>query len=477
MNEKIVQMVKLAIENGTISQKHRELIFSKAREVGEDPDLVELYLDNELAKQSASHVVTSKDAKSLKKCPHCGAVIEDVYMKCPECGYVFSGLSANTCLKQLGDELKSANSLKRKRQIIESVAVPNNKEDLLDFLLMLKPLIMDNKDPLSKAYFVKYAECVSRSQQFFKSDKDFSEYVDLYRRVLSQRTKAKIKRNVAIIIALILLACVLVAPTMLAKKRYLDNVAKFQSAISERNISDMKSSIHDIILTPSKYVSKYNLSDISDMLKDELNKVADENKDSRLADSLIMLIYRLPEQVRFKSKGENWECVRAVAEMNYDRNENDEYYRVLGLFDNDYSNDQITLQYALINDVKDALLRGSKKYAYQQANRAYQFLDDYPVDIQESVYEMLVGMIEKTDKYPAFGYFLGEGRKIVGFLSPSLSDSGLEIGDVLIDKEDALKSERMAAALEGKKFKHTFLRGRDTVKVSLPYLLFDKWDQ
>ena len=53
MNEKIMQMVKLAIENGTISQKHRDLILKKAREVGEDPDLVELYLDNELAKQSA----------------------------------------------------------------------------------------------------------------------------------------------------------------------------------------------------------------------------------------------------------------------------------------------------------------------------------------------------------------------------------------------------------------------------------------
>ena len=46
MNEKIVEMVKLAIENGAVSQKHRDLILNKAKEVGEDPDLVEIYLDN-----------------------------------------------------------------------------------------------------------------------------------------------------------------------------------------------------------------------------------------------------------------------------------------------------------------------------------------------------------------------------------------------------------------------------------------------
>ncbi len=34
MNEKIVEMVKLAIENGAVSQKHRNLILNKAKEVG-----------------------------------------------------------------------------------------------------------------------------------------------------------------------------------------------------------------------------------------------------------------------------------------------------------------------------------------------------------------------------------------------------------------------------------------------------------
>ncbi len=476
MNEKIMQMVKLAIENGTISQKHRDLILKKAREVGEDPDLVELYLDNELAKQSAPHVVTSQEAKGLKKCPHCGAVIEDVCMKCPECGYVFSGLSANAYLKQLGDELKSASSQKRKRQIIESVAVPNNKEDLLDFLLMLKPLITDKKDPLSKAYFVKFAECVSRGQHFFRNDKDFSEYIDLYDKLLAQRRKAKVKWCIAFVAIACLLAGFLLVPPFIAKKRYLDNVTKFRNAIAERNIPEMESSIRDILHTPASYEAKYNLSDISDMLKDELHKVADENKDSRLADSLIMLVYRLPREDRFKSKGENWDCVRAVAGMNYDRNENEEYYRVISLFDNDYPDDQTALQYILINDVKDALLRGSKKYAYQLADRAYQFFDGYPAEIQDAEYDLLVDIIEKTARYPLFGYFLGEGRKIVGFQSPVLSESGVEIGDVLIDNEEALKSERMAAAMEGRKFKHTFLRGGDTVRVSLPYLLFDNWN-
>jgi hypothetical protein len=49
MNAEIEKLIKLAIADGTITEKEKEIIFRKAEKLGEDIDEVELILNGELA--------------------------------------------------------------------------------------------------------------------------------------------------------------------------------------------------------------------------------------------------------------------------------------------------------------------------------------------------------------------------------------------------------------------------------------------
>ena len=143
---------QLAIENGAVSQKHRDLILNKAKEVGEDPDLVEIYLDNELAKLSDSKTSVSKDTKGVKTCPHCGATITDTMLSCPECGFVFqrenkASEDVNAKIEELQkrlddaalprvDEYDDDAPIKRMVMVVRSFSLPYTNVNLTHFCII-----------------------------------------------------------------------------------------------------------------------------------------------------------------------------------------------------------------------------------------------------------------------------------------------------------------------------------------------------
>ena len=77
MHPEIEKLIDLAIADGQIKDKERNVIFKKAAELGVDFDEVEMILDGRLHQLQASQTKSSKEKNgNIKTCPACGAHVK-----------------------------------------------------------------------------------------------------------------------------------------------------------------------------------------------------------------------------------------------------------------------------------------------------------------------------------------------------------------------------------------------------------------
>ncbi len=181
-NEQIENLINLALADGELTEKEKQILFKKAEAAGIDLDEFEMVLDAKLfEKQQAMKAATpsvaapkSNKEGDIKKCPSCGAPVQSFTAKCSDCGHEFSNIEANTSIQKLFKMLDDAESQrddkvtaggiigglfknsigggalsnalgggsktdKRKREIISSFPVPNTKDDILEFLSLSFP--------------------------------------------------------------------------------------------------------------------------------------------------------------------------------------------------------------------------------------------------------------------------------------------------------------------------------------------------
>lgn len=191
MNPEIEKLIKLAVADGVLTEKEKEIILKKAVALGEDKDEVELIIDGELALlnnqnfKQKEETISNKDTE-IKKCPACGAFVGALQLKCSDCGYDFNKESDsnkqirdfiqelqnqllaidNEKIKFLGKEtlLSVANPTgfnNKKAQVIYTFTLPNTKESLIQLLIFAYSnyeAITDNalaRNPLKKLGFRK----------------------------------------------------------------------------------------------------------------------------------------------------------------------------------------------------------------------------------------------------------------------------------------------------------------------------------
>jgi hypothetical protein len=154
MNTELEKMIRYATEDGSITDKEREIIIRKAQEMGADIDEVEIMLESELAKHRKVEEVpkpaVQKPKEKVRKCPNCGATVTESMQYCPECGYSFS-LQSETSediqkrIEHLQEMLENVDKEQRsiwevgliptrKASIISTFTMPTTKEGLLQFL-------------------------------------------------------------------------------------------------------------------------------------------------------------------------------------------------------------------------------------------------------------------------------------------------------------------------------------------------------
>ena len=198
-NEQIENLINLALADGELTEKEKQVLYKKAEAAGIDLDEFEMVLDAKLfeKQQSDKQNATSASVASnpsapksdkygdVKKCPSCGAIVQSFSGKCSDCGYEFRDIQSDMTINKLfealmeadnipkdqfkelsnnsgglgnfmgmGDLMSHSNRMKdeqrleklekehkekihaRKIQIISNFPVPNTKEPLLEFLTL-----------------------------------------------------------------------------------------------------------------------------------------------------------------------------------------------------------------------------------------------------------------------------------------------------------------------------------------------------
>lgn len=206
-NEQVEKLIELALADGELTEKEKQVLFKKAEAEGIDLDEFEMVLDAKLfernqAKTSSPPVSAPKSDKygDVKKCPSCGSIVQSFSGKCSDCGYEFRDIQSDATINKLFEALMEADNIpkdqfreihtgdmggilggimgnsyaaldkqkneerlkkheqlhkekihSRKVQIITSFPIPNTKEPLLEFLT----LGISKATPIKKGFFSK----------------------------------------------------------------------------------------------------------------------------------------------------------------------------------------------------------------------------------------------------------------------------------------------------------------------------------
>jgi hypothetical protein len=134
MQLEIEKLIDLAIADGQITDKERNVILRKAAEFGVDPDEVEMILDAKLHKMEASKPKRSEKVGTIKTCPSCGAFIKGTSLACDACGLEFSNTNSNSSFLELEGKLLDAKGTKERVRIVSDHPIPNDKETLFALL-------------------------------------------------------------------------------------------------------------------------------------------------------------------------------------------------------------------------------------------------------------------------------------------------------------------------------------------------------
>lgn len=233
-NDQIENLINLAITDGELTEKEKQVLFKKAEAAGIDLDEFEMVLDARLYdKQQTLKVVTPSVAApksdkfgDVKKCPACGAIVQSFQTHCADCANEFSNVEANVSIGKLFEMINACENerkvedisivsavgsvfaklygigggdkiLEKKKSIISGFPVPNTKNDILEFLSTAIPNAKqkgnfftreqpENKshNDLAPTWFSKCEQIVMKAKFSMKEDKKVLEEIMLYAKEL-----------------------------------------------------------------------------------------------------------------------------------------------------------------------------------------------------------------------------------------------------------------------------------------------------
>ena len=210
MNPEIEKLIDLALADGQVTDKERNVILKKANELGVDADEVEMTLDGRLHQMQATQTKPTKEkVGNLNTCPSCGSTVNSFQTKCSDCGHEFRNVQTNSSIKDLMIELKKIKKsnfkeddgdideeeyFKARAEVIRNFAIPTSKEDLIEFatksIAEFKEKEIDY-DELNSAWASKAEEAISKLVVFSNNDSSLVSVITL----LEKNLNFKQKRN------------------------------------------------------------------------------------------------------------------------------------------------------------------------------------------------------------------------------------------------------------------------------------------
>lgn len=146
----------------------------------------------------------------IHKCPNCGEVIDSFVTVCPACGYELRGSSAASAIKEFSAKLNSATTEYQKANIIRSFPIPNTKEDIFEFMILVSSNIDEHPNKgVFDAWIAKFEQCYEKAKLSFKQEADFVKIQAIYEKTNKEikaiRRKGPLKKVLIIVVPIILI--------------------------------------------------------------------------------------------------------------------------------------------------------------------------------------------------------------------------------------------------------------------------------
>lgn len=220
MNQEIEQLIELALADGQLTEKERTVIINKAKSLGIVQDEVEMIIEGKLHQLETGRTKSNKEKiGNIKTCPACGSSIKSMKLACEDCGHEFANIEANKSITNLLNRInvlhKEPNEKEnlfnqRKADIINNTAIPNSKEDLIEFLTICSSQsgVAFTKRGYSKvlsAWSRKGYEALSKGKILFKDDPNNIKIIEGFknRLLLGQLVSYITVKNIIILFILI----------------------------------------------------------------------------------------------------------------------------------------------------------------------------------------------------------------------------------------------------------------------------------
>lgn len=109
----------------------------------------------------------------IHKCPSCGEVIGSFQTVCPSCGFEIRDKKESSAVAVFSERLRTAEGSEEQIKIISSFAIPNNQEDILEFMIIAssnfdeKLFVEKRKEyDLTDAWLSKIETCYEKSKVY-----------------------------------------------------------------------------------------------------------------------------------------------------------------------------------------------------------------------------------------------------------------------------------------------------------------------
>ena len=231
-NEKLDKLIEMALMDGELTEKEKQVLFKNAETMGVDLDEFEMVLEAKLFEKQKSMEQEKPKTKEaapksdkfgdVKKCPACGSMVQSFQIKCIDCGHEFSNIESNVSINKLFEMLNDAENERKdegmsvgkalggmfanayglgggdkvdskKKTIISNFPIPTTKGDIVEFLSLAVPkaktagnfLTKDKPENKGHNNFVnvwktKCEQIIMKARFSMKDDKKTLEEIEHY---------------------------------------------------------------------------------------------------------------------------------------------------------------------------------------------------------------------------------------------------------------------------------------------------------
>ncbi len=226
MHHELQKLLNIALKDNVLTDKEREILFRKAKQLNVDLDEFEMELEGVLSEVGQkSPKISNSNQQTKSKCPNCGAEIPSFSIKCDFCNFEIRNKEANNSITKLFEMLNAVedtrkddntsnplvaigksyskmfqsafggdNIHRKKIEIISTFPIPNTKEDILEFLSLALPKTKTNffgssneEKEFAKTWKEKCKQTIIKARFSFKEDKSTLNMIENYAKQIKMK--------------------------------------------------------------------------------------------------------------------------------------------------------------------------------------------------------------------------------------------------------------------------------------------------